>query len=239
MRLRRFRVERLPSEGGEVSLSTAAAKHAAVLRLAVGDRILLQDEAGHAAEATITELSPKSLRCHAEAAIDLPEPPALVLLLGPPKGSRLDDCVRAAVEVGATAIHLLVTDRTVPSRESLAARLDRLRRIASEAARQSEQAWVTSVEGPSTLREALTRAPRSAARICFDARAEEPVPALPEGEAWIAVGPEGGFSEAEIDTLSRAGFRSARLPTGVLRVETAVPVTLALALAAQERSRRA
>ncbi len=48
-------------------------------------------------------------------------------------------------------------------------------------------------------------------------------------ELWMAIGPEGGFSESEFQALKRGGFKALSLGEGVLRVETAVAASLAVA----------
>jgi 16S rRNA (uracil1498-N3)-methyltransferase len=91
------------------------------------------------------------------------------------------------------------------------------------------------VRGPVPLAEAL--AAESGTRLLLDPSAE-PFPArLPEAPAAILVGPEGGFTPAEIGAARGAGWTAAALPTPTVRAETAAIAALVLARAALVRNR--
>ena len=105
--------------------------------------------------------------------------------------------------------------------------LDRVRRIVREAARQSEQPWVPQVHAPAPWFEVVRRPEPHAHRVLCWARGGGPMPAL-EGDVWVAVGAEAGFTPAEIAEAERESFVPVRLTDRVLRVETAVVVALGL-----------
>jgi len=108
-------------------------------------------------------------------------------------------------------------------------RLDRLTRIASEAAAQCERDDVPVIHGPLPCSAWLDELPDGARGVLFGARAQEALllDETPE-QVWCAVGPEGGFTNEEIALFETAGFSVASLGSRVLRVETAVPAALAL-----------
>ncbi|MCA9610098.1 MAG: RsmE family RNA methyltransferase, partial [Myxococcales bacterium] len=142
---RRLHHAPLADEGGSVTLDEAARRHARVLRLAAGAEVVLFDGAGGEADARIVEVKER-LVCEVGPRRAVPGPPQrVVLVYCMPKGNaKLDLAIRGATEVGVAAIHLAISARSVarPSAEAFAKRLDRLERIAQEAARQSGRAAV-------------------------------------------------------------------------------------------------
>lgn len=226
---RRLHHAPLTDAAAVVTLSPEAARHARVLRLKEGDPLVLFDGRGREADARVLALDP--LRCAAAPARDAAEAgPRLVLCYAVPKGSKkLDQVVRGATEVGVAAIHLTLTERCVarPERDAVK-KLERLARIATEAARQSGRATVPDLVAPAPLDEVAARAPASAWRLVA-------APGAPGfdgagGEAWLVVGPEGGLSDAELEALASAGFAPIGLGPTVLRTETAAVVAPALVL---------
>jgi 16S rRNA (uracil1498-N3)-methyltransferase len=136
-------------------------------------------------------------------------------------------------ELGVSAIHVALSERCVARSEGERgeAKAERWRRIAREAARQSEQAYVPEIAPPAPLAEVLARAPAGAFRAGFLERTGSPLPAvIPASELWLAVGPEGGFSAADRLLLGEAGFVSAALGRAILQTQTAAVVGVALGL---------
>lgn len=231
MTVRRLYVPELPEEGGAVALDEAASRHVRVLRLREGDEVVLFDGSGRSSEARIESLGPE-LICMAQAPLQSQvEQVRLVLILAVPKGSKLDDCVRMATELGADEISLMLTERTVPrwDAERTRGRIERLSRIAAEAAAQCERSDVPLVHPPQSYETLLQRVPPEASCVLFGARADAPfrVNGTPD-QVWCAIGPEGGFTEAEVEAFSAAGFSVASLGTRVLRVDTAAAAALAV-----------
>jgi len=149
-----------------------------------------------------------------------PRPAELTVAVAPPKGDRLDWLVQKVTEVGVTRLVLLVAARSVVRWDGDRAdrQLDRLRRIAGEAAAQSRRVWLPELCGPVPAAELLA----STAVAEPDGR---PVGA---GDRSIAIGPEGGWSPSE---LALASDRVS-LGANVLRVETAAVVAATLMVAA-------
>ena len=156
--------------------------------------------------------------------------PRIVLAVALLKGSKLDDVVRAAAESGVAAVVPLVTERSLPA-DGAASRAGRLSRVLAEALGQSGSRVRTALAAPTTLAGLADAYPPSGAgggRLCVFFHESplaqgtihgycSPVPR----EAVACVGPEGGFSDAEVRFLSEKGFRPAWLGPGVLRAETA------------------
>ncbi len=229
MTLRRLYVAHLPDEGGAVELDEGASRHVRVLRLRPGDRVELFDGQGASAPAVIRALDARVL-CDAEAPSPSPaRNTRVVLMLGVPKGSTLDDCVRMATELGVDELALMQSERSVPrwSPARAAQRLERLTRVAAEAAAQCERADLPIIHPPRSCAKWIEELPSGARGVVFGARARGALSlsATPE-QVWCAVGPEGGFSPSELEAFRRAGFLVASLGPTVLRVDTAVAAAL-------------
>lgn len=236
---RRLFARELPAPGVELTLDAEAAQHARVLRVADGDDVCLFDGRGQSVLAKVVQSAKGVLRCVASEPWRMaPRGPRVVLVQCLPKAGKLDDIVRMTTELGVSEIALAVSEYCVarPAREEH--KLERLERIASEALRQSEGAYLPQILAPRPLAEVLARAPASAYRaVCLE-RSSEPLPAQLQGdELWLAIGPEGGFSPTDRDSFARAGFVSSALGRSILRTETAAVVGVALALERFERSR--
>lgn len=218
---------------GELTLDPAQARHARVLRLREGDPVVLFDGRGAEADAVVRRIDEDAVRCEAGPARAIARPgPAVVLCQCLPKGGKLEDIVRACTELGVMAVHLVASERSVPRPDEgrIEKRLERIGRVAVEAARQSGRSDVPDVLAPAPLDEVLARAPEEAARIAFAPDAETSLTDACEGatSAWVLVGPEGGLAPAELDRARTRGFALVGLGPTVLRVETAAPVAVAL-----------
>jgi 16S rRNA (uracil1498-N3)-methyltransferase len=232
---RRLFAPDLPADGGEVVLPAESARHARVLRLAEGARVQLFDGRSGQAEATIIELARDAITCAAEPRVTLPaRSPALHLVLGVPKGGKLEDITRMLTELGVDSLHLAQCERSVPRLSSAGTRMDRLQRVALEACAQSAQPRAPVLHAPASLSEIATRVAPDARGVVFWEEAHTPlaldVTREPASEVWAVVGPEGGLSASEVDALLARGFVAAGLGPALLRVQTAAPVIAALLL---------
>jgi 16S rRNA (uracil1498-N3)-methyltransferase len=226
---RRLHHPELPPAGGEIELDEASAHYARVLRLGRGDPVEVFDGRGNEADGTIAETGRRvrvrtgPARAAKRAELDL------TLVLAMPKGQKLETIVRMTTELGVGAIELAKSERTIPapSGERAEARIERLSRIALEAARQCERDDVPSIRGPRPLLEAA--ADDAKQKLVF-ARRGDAVPALEKAPVRLVVGPEGGLSEGEIDALVGLGYTPCTLGPRILRAETAAVVAVALAV---------
>lgn len=146
----------------------------------------------------------------------------LTIAVAAPKGDRLEWLIAKCTEVGVDRIVLLDAERSVVrwKKERVATQLDRLRRVASEAAMQSRRVWLPEIAGPVVPDDILSSA----------AVAEPGGRPVVKKDVSIAVGPEGGWSPDELalatDTVS--------LGPNVLRVETAAVAAAVLMVRARE-----
>lgn len=216
-----------PAASATVRLTGEQARYlTAVLRLRPGDALEIFDGRGarYAAALEPGEILRVGARVLEEArALDV------VLAQGLAKGEKMDLVVQKATELGVTRIAPFEAERSVVklSAERGAARTERFRRIAQEAARQCGRADVPLIDEPRTLaalletdRLCLLLDPPAALRLSAAARG---VPRL-----LLAVGPEGGFSPGELELAQRAGAAAVGLGPLVLRTETAGLAALAV-----------
>ena len=170
------------------------------------------------------------------------------LVQGLARPAAVDYLIEKGTETGASRF-LLVSCAGSPRLPdgSVAGRLARWRKLAREAAKQSKQVAIPSVDFAASLEDALAQVGRAGARSVFlDPRADMALDELVRGLAGSAafgegaggqhesaaialwVGPESGWSEHEYERLRAAGVEAARLGRSVLRTETAGPVAVAL-----------
>ena len=173
--------------------------------------------------------------------------PDLWLLFAPLKKDRTDFVVEKAVELGASEIRPVITERT----NADTVRVDRLQRVAVEAAEQTERLDVPPVREAAKLLAALDGWDERRALLYADEAGDDQgrpwggeagkaapildvLSALPDGPAAILTGPEGGFSPAERKRLRDLPFvRPVGLGPRILRAETAALAALALWQAAR------
>ena len=177
-----------------------------VLRLRDGESVTVTDGNGRWRECV---LAGASVEPTGDARIADRREPTLTVAVAPPKGDRLEWLVAKCTEVGIDRIVLLDAERSVVRWKGDRAdkQLDRLRRIVVEASMQSRRVWLPELSGPVPAIEVL---PSSAVAE----PGGEPVAA---GVATIAIGPEGGWSPAELATAAA----TVSLGDQILRVETA------------------
>lgn len=205
-----------PLVAGDLLLDGDEAHHArSVLRLETGDEVRLADGAGRSARAVLVEVGKRGVRMAVDAPETASDGPAslLTIAVAPPKGDRFGDLVRGLTELGVGAILPLATERG----ERMPTSLDRVQRIAREALKQCRRAHLPGI-GPQTDIPALVRS--GATLTVLDRSGTPAAPGTPR-PLTLVIGPEGGFTDAELATLRQAGATTVRLAGPVLRIETA------------------
>ena len=146
------------------------------------------------------------------------------------RGERMDQTLQKCTELGAAAFQPLVTERAEVRLhgERLQRRLDHWRGVVVSACEQCGRARVPEVRAPLTLPEWLDQEPRGL-RLVLDPAAESPLSGARVGDqVALAVGPEGGFSDAELGLLRERDVKAFRLGPRILRTETAAPAAVAI-----------
>ncbi len=217
-------------------------RHAStVRRLAPGERADITDGSGTLAECIVTAARPGELELAVVARHTEAQPePRVAVLQAIPKGDRGELAVELLTEVGADVIIPWAADRCVAVwRGERAARSQaRWKSAAEQAAKQSRRAWFPAVTPQADLRGAVQRVQAAALAIVLDPEAAESIAtvSLPDsGEIVLAVGPEGGISQAESEALINAGAVAARLGPTVLRASSAGVVAAGILLSRTRR----
>ncbi len=190
-----------------------------VLRLSAGDGITLCDGAGNEAEATITAVTDESI----EIMIGEPQPVSrepelhVAIWCAVLKKDRFEWMAEKVTEIGAQRIVPVVTGRTV--KQNIDHR--RLRQKTVEAAEQSGRGVVPAVAEPLEYEEAVTT-DRTGSDIVLDHSGEQHIGDVPvNGHCNIWIGPEGGWTEHELETFRDRTAVIAHAGTMNLRAETA------------------
>jgi 16S rRNA (uracil1498-N3)-methyltransferase len=208
--------------------------HLRVRRAAAGDRVALRDGAGLVGTGRLA-LEGRELVLDVEAVERRPRPAELTLALGAGDRERFAWVVEKAVELGATAVVPLETERTAGVATRIRDQhLAKLRRQALEAVKQCGAAWALEVEAPVPLDEFAARA-RTGLGWLADAGGAPPPPTLDGTPVTVVIGPEGGLSSDERSTLLSAGFRPMALAPHTLRFETAALAAAAAVTTARLR----
>ncbi|MFL6118657.1 16S rRNA (uracil(1498)-N(3))-methyltransferase [Actinophytocola sp.] len=231
-----FLVDTVPS-GTHVVLDGPEGRHAAaVRRLQPDEELVIADGRGAAALCVVeTVQSKESLALRVVRSWTEPQPrPRIVLAQALIKGDRGELAVELATETGVDAIVPWRAGRSIVKWEDGprgAKALARWRSTVREAAKQSRRAWIPEVTEPATTRQLVELVRKSAAAVVLDAAADtalrDVVLPTTEGDLMLVVGPEGGISESELDTLRAAGAQVARLGPTVLRASTAAAAAIA------------
>jgi 16S rRNA (uracil1498-N3)-methyltransferase len=150
--------------------------------------------------------------------------PAIILALSLIKPSAFELALEKAVEVGVTEIIPTIASR---SNASPGRRLDRWNRVVIEASKQSKRYHFPLVSEPAKFTQVLDR--EAATKIVFAERDGGPLESALAGSPAIGlVGPEGGWTDAELESARAKGFQWVTLDDGILRSETAAIVGAAL-----------
>lgn len=228
--------------GTHVVLEGSEAHHLIhVMRAAVGDYVTLFDGQGHEYLCEVEKISKRdaTLQVLERRTIDRELPFSLTVAAPLPKGDRQRVLVEKLSELGVTAFVPLITERTVvrPEKDVVI----RLTRIVIEASKQCGRNRLMMVAEPQPWSSFLEAVNPAAARYLahpVESGERERLEAFQKGTLLadekqesgpivIAVGPEGGFTSAEVEAARTRGWHLLDLGPRILRVETA-----AIALAA-------
>ncbi len=231
-RVRRAFAAAVPESGGRVVLDPDESHHVArVLRLKRGDTLVVFDGQAGEWDARIEDLASDRVTVVVGAARGGSVEPGICVVVWQAitRPERMEWVLQKGTEIGVAAFRLIESNRAESPPPS-PSRLTRYRRIVMEAGKQSGRRLV-----PSVGLAPLEAPPEEVVGIVLShasgvATLGELLAGRRAREVWIAVGPEGGFSEGEVDALASRGWRRASLGPRVLRTETAGVVAAAIVL---------
>lgn len=235
----KFFLKEAPQENCRtITLTGDDARHIAYsLRMKVGDDLAASDFFGNEYNCEIAAFTKDSVtlnilgtsRCESEPRLKVRIFQAL------PKGDKLETVVQKATEIGASAFIPVLTSRCIsrPDEKGGAKKVERLSRIAEEAAKQSGRGVIPTISPICSFEAALEEMKKDTLSLmcyeCEDKRslrsvlAENAEKLMGTGSSSVSVfiGPEGGISEAEAEKAREAGIITVGLGKRILRTETA------------------
>ncbi|MGI5895028.1 MAG: 16S rRNA (uracil(1498)-N(3))-methyltransferase [Candidatus Merdivicinus sp.] len=215
-----------PIIGTEARISGEDAAHITrSLRLRPGEEITLCDGTGWDYAGRISAVGDPVVVEILSKSPSISEPHVKITLFQAlPKGDKMEFIIQKSVELGVTRIVPLLTSRCVsrPDAKSMAKKLERYRKIAAEAAKQSGRGILPEVCPLVTLEEAARMLPEKSL-IFYEGGGQRLCEMVsPADTEWaVFVGSEGGFSREEVNFLTEKGVHAATLGTRILRCETA------------------
>jgi 16S rRNA (uracil1498-N3)-methyltransferase len=218
-----------PLSIGDATLTGPEAHHLIhVMRAVPGEQVVLFDGHGAEFQAVVGKIGRGEVKLSvlSRDEVDRESSIHVTLAVALPKGDRQKWLIEKAVELGVACIVPLSTERGVA--QPIESALVRLRRLVIEASKQCGRNRLMQIETPWNWSELVAGTPHEASRLLAHPRLD------PSTHPWVAlsdrvvaaIGPEGGFSDAEVSLALDAGWQPVDLGGRILRVETA-----ALALA--------
>jgi 16S rRNA (uracil1498-N3)-methyltransferase len=232
MRLTRVYVNAPLTAGTVVELPAETAAHLAkVLRARSGDPLILFRGDGREYVGAIESVRGSRVTASVGngADVDRESPFAITLVQCVPRGDRMDFIVQKATELGVARIVPVLSQRSVVrlDESQKESKVAHWRAVVLNACEQCGRNRLPVIEAPAPLINYLGSSASTTARLVLEP-ADESVGGPPNLDAAveIAIGPEGGFADDELDAFRLAGFMRVQLGPRILRTETAAIAAL-------------
>jgi 16S rRNA (uracil1498-N3)-methyltransferase len=253
MRLHRFYVEQKIGESGEITLADSELIHQMVnvFRFKIGDKVILFDDSGFEYETEIIFISKKEVKLNIVSSLkrEIERQKKVSLYLSLIKKSNFELAAEKCTEIGVSEIHPIISERS----EKKDLNLERLNKIVKEASEQSGRVTLPKVLEIMGLEEAVSQAVKDGKRCvtfhtdstatsfkitqtnslhltqtCLRRQANHSESCLNnfEGEVMVFVGPEGGWTDSEIELFKKNNFQICSLGQNILRAETAAMIAV-------------
>lgn len=226
------------AEGQTLALEKEPSRHIArALRMQPGDVLCLFDGSGCEAKAVISSIEKDRVVVALSELqpVSRESPLEVTLAVAISRGDRMDTVIQKATELGVSSIWPLLSERAGVRLEGdrLDKKLGHWQRIAISACEQCGRNRIPEISLPAKLATVLERAAASGPALRLMLHPAGEVSTLPSQceSLLLLVGPEGGFSDAEVDQAVAAGFSNFQLGPRILRTETAPLAALAVAQA--------
>ena len=210
------------------ALDARIAQHVRVLRLREGEAIVLFDGTGGEVPATLTQIGKRDVLATTAAHVAVERETQRSVTLYPSliANDRFDWLVQKATELGVTAIQPTFTERSQRIPGDVEKRAEHWRGVAVAACEQCGRNQIPKIHTPIALSDALA-AIGNQSLILLDADGlADKSPSTTAASSAVFIGPEGGFSPAELDALRKRCDHRLRLGPTVLRAETAAIASL-------------
>lgn len=231
--MRIFYIESPAALRSKVLIKDAEAHHIKnVLRLKPGDPLKLFDGSGGEYEAVIRAMDADAVEVEVQAKLkpDMHQIPRIMVAQAFLKEKKMDDLVRKLSELGIFGWYPFFCRRSIPrpDQNRLDGRTRRWKRIAIEAMKQCRRRTLLEIHEVCSLEDVLQQSRNVDLKIVF--WENEAIPLGVDGGSgnhtrpksiMIMLGPEGGFTDPEIQQIRQGGFTTAGLGPRILRAETA------------------
>lgn len=201
-----------------------------VLKFEIGEKIELSDGKGAVGFGKVKNLNKNSVLVEIEKVEKLEENKKTTLFCAVLKKENFELVVQKATECGISKIVPVITDRTIKT----GLKLDRLEKIAKEASEQSGRSIIPEISEPVSFEKSLELIKKEDLNILFDISGEKFSEIIKNNfeKANIFIGPEGGWTENEIEkacpssgVVKNLNFKIASLGRLTLRAETAAIIS--------------
>lgn len=236
MSVQRYFINKAQMKDGFILLTDDAAKHIRrVMRMNAGDRVVCCTEDGHCYLSELTNFIDENVQAKIIAVennqVELPV--EVTIAHGLPKGDKLELVIQKGTELGAVAFLPFQAERSVVKLDDKKAvkKVERWNKIAQEAAEQSHRQILPQVKDVQKFPDLISSfqeynyvlvAYEEAAKNDEKSHLYSILDKMKHGESLLFIfGPEGGFSDREIESMTAAGALPCGLGPRILRSETA------------------
>ncbi|WP_117169180.1 16S rRNA (uracil(1498)-N(3))-methyltransferase [Paraliobacillus sediminis] len=212
-----------------------------VMRMEIGDKIICNHSEGKAAICVIKTISEERIVTEIvewqNQTVELPV--RVTIAQGLPKGDKLELILQKGTELGAAAFIPLQAERSIVKWDNKKAnkKNERFKKIIKEASEQSHRTLLPKMEKVASLQDVILMSASFEHKLVAYEETARDLPTnklshflnqmAPSDQVLLCIGPEGGFSQKEINELHNADFQSIRLGPRILRTETAALYALA------------
>jgi 16S rRNA (uracil1498-N3)-methyltransferase len=233
MRVSRFYCPELIAEQTLIDLPEEVHRHAVqVLRLKKGDLLRMFDGKGLEVEARLIDIQKRQSQAEIQSVLEpvAESPLETVLLQGISRGERMDYAIQKAVELGVTTIIPVQTEYCNVQLNGQRAdkKVKHWHGVMISACEQSGRSTLPTLQDVVSLDEVITQT-ETEAKLILDPLAQQSIADVTRSSSVaLCIGPEGGFSQNEIDRMNNAGFMGVKFGPRILRTETASVAGLAV-----------
>lgn len=236
---RRFYTPLTLSKKNEILIEGEEAHHALkVLRIKEGEGVEIINGKGEEVKGIIQKIEKEKLEVLFQEEVKIFSEPKIKisLLIGMSEISSLEEALMHTTELGLWKFSPVYTKYSLTKPEQIKKKMERFKRIAISAIKQSGVHFLPQIEIFHNLKDALKNLPKQIFLFSQDAQKYINDFDLEESELTFAIGPEGDFSEEEKELFEKFGCKKAKICPNTLRVETAAISALAQIKLSEKRA---